>query len=241
MAANHKSVVSDFGTLPTSFDDPRSLADVLTVIARRFGFAYFSMSLLPKDQERRFKWDNYVNNLPPDIVEYWVSKDLTNRNPYINSTRQVVLPIAIEVRERPDDYLQSDIVIPTELYLKHDIHRIMIFPVQHRSRKQGWFTFFGNQPPLTEEKSIQLSVLCLYIFNLIRDLNNQSNDSNQSLTKRQLECLRLSAAGKTTSEIANITGIAEDTVNYHFVKAMKALNCVTRIQAVAKAIELDLI
>lgn len=61
------------------------------------------------------------------------------------------------------------------------------------------------------------------------------------LTNRQLECLTWSAAGKGSYEIGQILGISERGVNWHINNAMKALETVTRIQAVARAVHLGLI
>ncbi len=64
---------------------------------------------------------------------------------------------------------------------------------------------------------------------------------NAVLTKRQLECLTWSAAGKSSFEIGQILDITERGVNWHINNAMKALGTVTRIQAVARGVHLGLI
>jgi len=67
------------------------------------------------------------------------------------------------------------------------------------------------------------------------------HDSPLNLTKRQLECLTWSAAGKSSFEIGQILEISERGVNWHFTNAMKVLSSVSRIQAVARAVHLGLI
>lgn len=61
------------------------------------------------------------------------------------------------------------------------------------------------------------------------------------LTKRQLECLTWSAAGKGSYEIGQILEISERSVNWHINNAMRALGTVTRTQAVARAVHHGLI
>ncbi|MFH9677752.1 response regulator transcription factor [Streptomyces sp. NPDC017405] len=53
------------------------------------------------------------------------------------------------------------------------------------------------------------------------------------LTKVQIDVLRLIAAGRGTSEIAAMYGIAPDTVRYHVRRIMKALGARHRVHAVA--------
>jgi len=60
------------------------------------------------------------------------------------------------------------------------------------------------------------------------------------LTLRELDCLRWTAEGKTSSEIAAIIKLSEHTVNHYLIAAARKLDCVNRVQAVAKALRLGL-
>ena len=61
------------------------------------------------------------------------------------------------------------------------------------------------------------------------------------LAPREIECLRWSAAGKTSSEIAGIIGVSENTVNSYLSSAAQKMNAVNRVQTVAQAIRLGLL
>ncbi|WP_414695004.1 LuxR C-terminal-related transcriptional regulator [Phenylobacterium sp.] len=61
------------------------------------------------------------------------------------------------------------------------------------------------------------------------------------LSPRQIECLRLAAAGKTSSEIAIVLGISSRTVDQYVGEACERLKVRNRIQAVAKALRLGLL
>jgi DNA-binding CsgD family transcriptional regulator len=61
------------------------------------------------------------------------------------------------------------------------------------------------------------------------------------LSPRQIECLRLAAEGKTSSEIAAALGISSRTVDQYVGEACERLNVRNRIQAVAKALTLGLL
>lgn len=61
------------------------------------------------------------------------------------------------------------------------------------------------------------------------------------LTLRELECLKWSAAGKSSWEIGQILHCTEATANYHFSSLRRKFNTTTRQQAVIRAINLGLI
>jgi len=61
------------------------------------------------------------------------------------------------------------------------------------------------------------------------------------LTPRELECLRWTMEGKTTRELGQILGIAEQTAVRHTHSAARKLDCGSKHQAVLKALRLKLI
>jgi len=61
------------------------------------------------------------------------------------------------------------------------------------------------------------------------------------LTAQELNCLRLSASGQTSSDIGQKLGIKPRTVNFHFSKILRKLNAINRQEAIAKAVSANLI
>ena len=55
------------------------------------------------------------------------------------------------------------------------------------------------------------------------------------LSKREVECLRWAAIGKTDREIATIIDLSHATIRYHINRASEKLNAVNRAQTVFKA------
>ena len=60
------------------------------------------------------------------------------------------------------------------------------------------------------------------------------------LSPRQIECLRLAAAGQTSLQIAATLGLSSRTVDQYVGEACERLKVRNRVQAVAKAVELGL-
>ena len=61
------------------------------------------------------------------------------------------------------------------------------------------------------------------------------------LTRREVQCLKWAAAGKTDADIAQIVRIAVPTVRFHITNAWRKLHVVGRSQAVHRAAELGYI
>jgi len=61
------------------------------------------------------------------------------------------------------------------------------------------------------------------------------------LSKREVECLRWAAIGKTDFEISMIMGVSHATVRFHLRNAAAKLNAVNRGQTLFKAAQLGFI
>lgn len=59
-----------------------------------------------------------------------------------------------------------------------------------------------------------------------------------ALSRRELECLKWAAEGKTAWETSVILAVSERCVRFHLDQARQKLNCQTKVQAVAKAVSL---
>lgn len=77
--------------------------------------------------------------------------------------------------------------------------------------------------------------------NRIETVLEKEKISQPQLTNRETECLTWCALGKSSWEIGKILGLSEDTINYHVKHAMRKLDASSRIEAVAKAVKMELI
>ncbi len=60
---------------------------------------------------------------------------------------------------------------------------------------------------------------------------------SHDLTDREIETLTWVARGKSSSEIAEMLGISERTVNFHVENVMRKLDVVSRVQAAVVAVQ----
>ncbi len=101
------------------------------------------------------------------------------------------------------------------------------------------------EPKLASQETLgRAHILACYFHEAIQKLENVIEVDvmcARSLSNREIECLRWSADGKTSWEIAKILVLSERTVVFHLGNAAQKLGAVNRRQAVVRAISLGLI
>ncbi|MEQ9248232.1 MAG: helix-turn-helix transcriptional regulator, partial [Nitratireductor sp.] len=65
--------------------------------------------------------------------------------------------------------------------------------------------------------------------------------SGPAISRRELQCLKLTANGLTSDEIAKRLGLSVHTANQYLANTTQKLNAVNRVHAVAKALRKGLI
>jgi len=114
-------------------------------------------------------------------------------------------------------------------------------PVSADAGPAGLFVFSGMLMRVEGDGLHRLHELCFEMFAPIATIRTGSASSASAISKRELECLKLTAAGRTSEDIARILGLSVHTANQYLTSAAAKLDAVNRMQAVAKAIRLGLI
>jgi DNA-binding CsgD family transcriptional regulator len=97
-----------------------------------------------------------------------------------------------------------------------------------------------NHLPFREEPAWQALVVALRSF-LDEDAGARSPSPAAALTSRQLDVLRGVARGLTDKEIAGELSLSPRTVEMHVARALAALDCRSRAEAVRKATAIGLL
>jgi LuxR family transcriptional regulator, quorum-sensing system regulator BjaR1 len=107
----------------------------------------------------------------------------------------------------------------------------------HSCKGQRGFVILTSpeHPPQNQIDSV--TVNCIKLYDGLADvLETQDGTPDFGLNRREIECLRWSAEGKSSSEISTIINLSEHTVNHYLIACCKKLDAVNRVQAVAKAV-----
>ena len=98
----------------------------------------------------------------------------------------------------------------------------------------------GDRDPLSVEELSTLSMFATMLIEQISVISSADHAAKSVLNDREVEILKWTAEGKTSPEIARLTGLSEHTVNHYATIATKKLGCSNRTQAVVYAIRLGL-
>lgn len=87
------------------------------------------------------------------------------------------------------------------------------------------------------DKTGQIMWLCHLMHSLVGQLlfDDLPNLNPIHLSLREIEVLKWSSEGKTSTEVASILGLSGRTVNFHINNAMRKMNVVNKTSAVVKA------
>lgn len=115
------------------------------------------------------------------------------------------------------------------------------FPV-HADRGQcGLVVFLGSEIALQQDTLYEIHARCFSLFAAVARISPGDAGRVRSISKRELECLKLTANGNTSEEIARLLKLSVHTANQYLTQSTQKLNAVNRNQAVAKALRLGLI
>lgn len=95
---------------------------------------------------------------------------------------------------------------------------------------------------LFEARAAELHALALrFVATYAEATGATSGDAPAHLTRREIQCLKWAAAGKTDAEIGKIVSISTPTVRFHIVNASRKLGVAGRSQAIHRAATLGYI
>jgi DNA-binding CsgD family transcriptional regulator len=222
------------------------LADRVAALGREIGLPYVAASadisspepMLGKDgkplAETTFEWLD-------SSLRYWRDRAFALRAPFILAARYTAEPFfyhqgrfaswrplprleAIEVAEAAEAFgVQAAIIAPA--YLTGGVIGAVVWAASAP---------VAALPALYEARSDELHGAALRLVSAYRD-GRDDDAPPVRLTKREIQCLKWAAAGKTDADIAQIIGISGPTVRFHVQNAALKLRVAGRAQAIHRA------
>lgn len=115
------------------------------------------------------------------------------------------------------------------------------FPVHADRGQSGLVVFLGPEITLPQDALYEIHARCFSLFAAVARIRPADAGRMRAISKRELECLKLTANGNTSEEIARLLKLSVHTANQYLTQSTQKLNAVNRNQAVAKALRLGLI
>jgi DNA-binding CsgD family transcriptional regulator len=117
----------------------------------------------------------------------------------------------------------------------------IVFPVFAERGQCGLVAFLGRELSISDEQLFEIHARCFSLFNAVTLIRPAEIGKTPAISKRELECLKLTANGYTSEEIAAALKLSVHTANQYLTNTAQKLNAVNRMQAVAKALRMGLI
>ncbi len=105
----------------------------------------------------------------------------------------------------------------------------------------GFVVFCGTRLIATDQMVWDAHWRAFGLFSVVARLMPSGGEERPVVSRREIECLRLTADGLTSEQIAERLGLSIHTANQYLGNAVKKLDAVNRIQAVAKALRAGII
>lgn len=185
-----------------------------------------------------------VDNTPAAYLEAFRDPDQGRRDPVMQHCRRQCVPIIWDRRT----YVEHGAADKWEAQAAFG-YRTGIAMALHMPEGRHFFLGVDRDRALPDDaQELQRLVADLQLFAVMAQdtalrvlVPPQQQLERPALTPRELEVLRWTMEGKTAWEVGRLLGISERTAVLHINNAMHKMQCISKHQAVLKALRLGLI
>jgi len=155
------------------------------------------------------------------------------RNPVLRYTEAVLKPFSMSEAHREFAFFGFD----WRKFASASVREgdALVVPIAD-GELDGIAVFAGRHPDVSPFARSLIQVAAQFAFQRVRAIDTSGKPKSRparTLSKRERECLRLAATGKTDSEIAEALGISSRTVRFHFANAKARLGARNRNETIA--------
>lgn len=207
------------------------LIKILDSLSLSAGFSQYRLGLMMPTQHLGRPHLLIFSNCNPDWIENYSRSKLASKDPILYLAMQQNSPIVWSSIGQYDDLpvgAQGVMDTAKEFGLMNGIS----FPLRGPRGEFGVLSLITDQVDSNVERHKAHLVM---MANMVLDTAlriTYGKRAQSPLTEREIECLFWCGEGKTSSDTAVILGIAETTVNFHLVKAVKKLGATNRSNAI---------
>lgn len=220
-------------------DGESDVRNIFESICEHYAFQGFAVLSLPsRSVSSLFKLVK-MTSWPMDIVKQYDAFGLLKTSPVFEQLRNSTVPFTID-NTSPLAF-SSSVNIAKGLFARAGFGRMVFVPVHDADGRRSAVAFGGDRSELSREELNVVTFVAGHAFNRLSEIWSASRRAPGSLSRREIECLRLAAAGKTTVEMARLLSLSEYTVNHYLNRATRKLDSVNRVQTIAKALRAGLI
>ncbi|SOE12919.1 DNA-binding CsgD family transcriptional regulator [Hoeflea halophila] len=216
---------------------------VLREACAQYGFRHFVVISLPgtiSRTQRSLAQLAVVSSWPAELTAEFDRLELASDSPMLNEMQTRISPVLLDMSKLKQELSTQKLIAAIHLFSRFELTTGVGFPVQDSESKRYAVCFLGDREPLSDEKLSTLGMLSTMLIDRISQISSDRNEQKPVLNAREIEVLRWTAEGKTSSEISRLTGLSEHTVNHYATISTKKLGCANRTQAVVKVMRMGL-
>jgi len=219
----------------------RPSAEFLRSIARRYGLnhlVYFTINL-PVATDGPY----YATTYSQQWVSHYFVHNYASIDPALHKTLGGILPVDWATIDKTAAHIRKFFGEAMDFGVGN---QGLSFPIRGLYHETAVFSLAASQSDTEWQVYARhymrdFQIIGCFIHSRMLEALGVDTSPGSPLLRRELECLRWSAIGKTKWETGEILGISERTVKFHLDQARHKLNCMNVTHAVAKALAIGLI
>lgn len=223
-----------------------SIPDVLREMraaGATFGYDAFIITNLPSELEESTQSCALLPSWPEGWRKRYFEKDYLRIDPVASRVKRTTEPFLwSEATYHPDERGPARVMGEATEF---GLFQGFCVPIHHMSGRGGGVSFGAARLDLSQDAKAALHLVSIYAYQkadtLIRDAGRAPPGKSVKLTSREVECLKWTAAGKTSWEASEILSTSQRTVEFHLRNAARKLDAVNRVQCVAEALRYGII
>ena len=228
-----RRIIDQFDACAGACRDLAALSALLDDAARALGFQYFALlhhASLALPGRGLIRLDSY----PQGWAEELVSEDLVGVDPVHHACRRTSLGFAWDQLARYTSIGGAERAVLARA-ARHGLGDGFTVPVNIPGEPPGSCSFAVRRGlELPRARLLSAEQLGIHAFEAARRLAGFcAKSACPRLSRRERQCLRLVAGGKTDTVIAQILGISPETAHHYVKSARAAYDVVSRAQLVA--------
>ncbi len=209
-------------------------------MAKDSGFAYYLVAEFPRGDRNGFVANCLASNWPQELIALYDEVDLFYCCNLVSGLKRTIMPVFCDTSPFESTAANQENERLSSLFRDHGLKNTFAFTLHDADLRQYIFAFSGDRRDFPRDETMSQVFRAMEFLDLFAQ-HNPVDRPSESLSNREIECLRWSAAGKSSDEIAIILDLSSHTVVGYLKSAMRKLDSVNRMQAVARAFRFRLL
>ncbi len=212
-----------------------------------YGFDLFAVQYITQELKKIDSKPHYLCNFPQEWVDHYYDAEYYRIDPVITLGKEKRSPYFwsklwedVTMTDKQKEFFDEA--------EKYGVASGVGLPILLVDNEPGIVSFVSSAcsakeiKKIVDEYHVALTLLATSFHHAVSSFfEKQPHPLAPHLTDRERECLTWAAHGKTDIEIGMILNISYRTVNMHMYNSFKKLNCVSREQAIVKAMLMKII